>query len=291
MNLKAVILLPLLILTDVCRAQDTIPFTLTEHNNIIFKTALGNGDSLDLMFDTGATGLLLTHEAIAEKTSLLQQGESTENYLPLEGLVELHIGNLTYSDLEIYPVTHSGQGSDGRFGWDLFADKVLELNYSGSFMVLSDVLPTDLSEYSSLSIRDTSTLFTITASLIEGPDQFEFDFLFDSGYQRALLLDLNLLKDQNISLSYPLIKENKLRNGAGDVFTTQVVLCESFMVNNFTLDSIPAQAIDLPNPAGFKVHILGNELLKRFDTIFDFPNRQIHIKPNQHSGECYTDLN
>ncbi|MEJ0106916.1 MAG: hypothetical protein WDO19_32170 [Bacteroidota bacterium] len=43
---------------------------LTEFNNLKVKAILNNADTLDLKFDSGTTGLLLTNETIKNKTHL-----------------------------------------------------------------------------------------------------------------------------------------------------------------------------------------------------------------------------
>ena len=86
----------------------SISFELTQYNNIKIKAILNGNDTLNLKFDSGTTGLLLTHKAIKEKTNLLKNNTKedtiTYNYVKLKTLASLEIGTLKWEDLEIYPV-------------------------------------------------------------------------------------------------------------------------------------------------------------------------------------------
>lgn len=101
--------------------QDTIPFVLSEFNNTIFKAVLNNKDTLNLKFDSGTTGLLLTNDVIENKIQWSRNAKF-DNHLQL--------GDLSWDSLRIYPVQLSGQGTDGRFGWDLFDGKERWYHYS-----------------------------------------------------------------------------------------------------------------------------------------------------------------
>ena len=63
-------------------------------------------------------------------------------------------------------------------------------------------------------------------------------------------------------------------------------------IGSFTLKNIPAQQITSNKPLITKnIHILGNEILKRFHIYFDFPNNCIYIKPNSLYKDTYVDYN
>jgi hypothetical protein len=252
---------------------------------------LNNTDSLKLKFDSGATGLLLTHNAIKNKTQLLKSGKEnvpTQNYVKLNALSTLKIGTLEWDSLEIYPVSHSGHGTDGRFGWNLFKDKILEINYDIRRMTIHATLP-NVENYSKTQLNPINTLWCFDGQLIANNKGYHGRFLFDTGYQKAMLLDSIMMQEQNFPKDLPLIKTNKLRNGAGKVFITKVVEVPKLLIGNQSLTEIPTQLLNTRNPAGFKTHILGNELLKRFNTIIDFKNKMIYFKKNSLVDLPYSD--
>ena len=52
-------------------------------------------------------------------------------------------------------------------------------------------------------------------------------------------------------------------------------------MNNQTLSNIPTSLLGSKNPTGLEINLLGNEVLKRFNTIVDFQNDYIYFKPNK----------
>ena len=269
-----------------------IPFELTAYNNIKIKTILNETDTLDLKFDSGTTGLLLTHDAIRNKTNLLKNNTAedtiTENYVKLKTRSSLQIGPLKWDDMEVYPVQHSGQGTDGRFGWDLFKDKIVSIDYDKNLFTVHQSLP-DTTNYTSAKLEKVKTLFCLNGILEHHKKSYSSRFLFDTGYQRALLLDSVILNEQEFPKDLNVIKTNQLRNGAGEVFITKVVQLPVLAIAGQTVSKFPAQILNRDNPAGFKTHILGNELLKRFNTILDFRNNTIYFKKNAHYDLAYED--
>lgn len=287
------IVLVLLLLPFLSRAQhpDTLSFSLTEFNNILVDAVLNQGDSLRLKFDSGTTGLLLTHEAIAEKTSLMDglSDKTTYDYQPLEKLSALNLGRWQWDSLEVFPVSLSGQGSDGRFGWDLFRTSILEIDYDASLLIVHDRLPERAMLYSKFQLVPVESLFGIRGDLHFAGSSYSSSFLFDTGYQKALLLDSTLLIDPAFPDSLPVLKTTVLLNGAGERFVTKVIQCDKLVFDEVELriDSIPAQLLHSRNPAGFAIHILGNELLCRMNVIFDFPSGKLYFQPNGYFNRPY----
>lgn len=276
-------------------SHDTIPFILTEYNNIKIKACLNKTDTLFLKFDSGTTGLLLTHEAIAQKTTLLsgqpgvREGLAKPDYNKMNRYNSLVLGNLSWDSLAIYPVALSGQGTDGRFGWDLFDGRIVEIDYDNNLFIIHSALPKIPGGYSKSPIEYTYSLFCIQGSLIINGKNYRNRFLFDNGYQRTIMLDSTLLNDQKALSGLKVIKKTIMRNGQGKEIPVITVNNERFKIGNTTLFDIPAQKMTTSNPAQFPVHILGNEVLKRFNTILDFQKNNIYLKPNKLLYLPYTD--
>ncbi|MEO0899249.1 MAG: hypothetical protein AAFY71_22750 [Bacteroidota bacterium] len=264
-------------------APDTLSFTLSEGNNIIFKAVLDKKDTLDLFFDTGGTDLVLTHRSVKDRTSLLQgknEHYQEENYVPLEGTYALSLNTLTWDSLPIHPTRVGPDEADGHFGWNLFEDKIVELDYDKQLMIVHTSLDRNLEGFAKMDIEYINTLFCIQSKLTIGEDEYPNRYLFDTGFQRTVILDKDLRKTSNFPDTLPVIKESKLRNGAGTVFVNRVVEVDHICFENQCLDQVPVLLLSTPNPARFETHILGNELLKRFHTILDFQHDFVYLKPN-----------
>lgn len=261
-------------------SHDTIPFVLTSFNNIIVKGILNGIDTLQLNFDTGTTGLLLTNDAIKNKTHL---GKNTANNNTLS------IGKLSWGSLPVYDVELSGQESDGRFGWDLFDGKVVEIDYDKNIIIVHSKLSKIDKTYSRFPVEYTQGVLCIYGVLRMKNQQFKSRFLFDSGYQRTIMLDTVLMNEQHYPKELDVIKKVVMHNGQGKVIPVFTVNNEKLILGKHELVNIPVQLLATANPAKFKTHILGNEVLKRFNTILDFQNNVVYLKPNGLVGLAYSD--
>ena len=260
--------------------QDTIPFMLSAFNNIIVKTVINGIDTLDLKFDSGTTGLLLTNNAIDTKLHWTRNSNYDNS---------LKIGDIEWDSLRIYPVELSGQGTDGRFGWDLFAGKVVEIDFDSNLLIVHNKLPTIDQEYARFNIEYTHTLFCIQAELEVKGIKYKNRFLFDNGYQRTIMLDTVLIAEQNFPKDLEVIKTVIMRDGQGKEIPVITVNLEKLNLGNHSLIDIPIQLLTTSNPARFKAHILGNEVLKRFNTFLDFKNNFVYLKPNSLINQDYKD--
>lgn len=269
-----------------------IPFTISKANNIIFHAILNHKDTLNLFFDTGGTALVLKTSAITERTSLLTDSnpDSTELlYNPYEERNALTIGGLCWEELAVFPSRVGPEEADGHFGWDLFKNKVVEIDYDNQFISVSDDLVKSTESYSKLRIEYTHTLFCIEVTISVKGENYKARYLFDTGFQRAVILDKDLRKKNKFPQDLPVIKESKLRNGAGEEFVNYVVNVDEIKFGKNNVKNVPVQLLSTPNPARFKTHILGGELLKRFNTILDFKNNYVYLKPNSLMALPYVD--
>ena len=96
---------------------DSLVMKINEQNTIYVKALLNKIDTLTLNFDTEMTELILTNHVLKNKVKT-----SVERY---DKFYDLQIGKNTYST-KVYDAEMTGNGTDGRFGWDMFKDKVVD---------------------------------------------------------------------------------------------------------------------------------------------------------------------
>ena len=251
------------------RSSDTLAFTITDDNNIIFKAVLDKKDTLDFYFDTGGTELVIKQTVI-----------ETRGYKPLKDIYSFSLNNLSWDKMTIFPARVGPEEADGHFGWNLFEDKIVELDYEKNLMIVHSHFSRNLEDYAKLNIEYTHTLFCINGNIHVGGHKISDRCLFDSGFQRAVILDKDLRQQSGFPDNLPVIKESKLRNSAGTEFVNRVVEVDSVCFGGSCANQVPVQLLSTPNPARFQTHILGNEFLKRFNTVLDFQNHVVYMKPN-----------
>jgi hypothetical protein len=273
--------------------NDTIPFTLTAYNAISVKTIINNTDTLNFHFDTGSWNFRITKDAILKKTKLLSNqpdalaGKSDPNYNKLNKVFKLQMGKLIWNDPEISATGITAHEMDGRFGWNLFEGKTVEVNYDHNLLIIHSK-PLKVPSGYVRSKFEIIHSFVIAKGNFEVEDKKYFgDFLFDTGSDQAIILDSAWVRKENLPGNLRLIRSTVLHDPRGVKFEIKIVSAPAFQVNGFELTNIPTAILGGKNPAGFEVNNLGNELLKRFNMILDLKNDYLYLKPNKLMGVKY----
>ncbi len=265
--------------------SDTIPLTINEHNTIFIQAIFNDKDTLNLNFDTGTTELLLTNNTIENKLSIKPKLYTTA--------YNLKIGKTTYQT-KLYDATLTGHGTDGRFGWDFFKGKVVELNYTDGLMIIHSVLPDNIlkdKNFTQLKIEFWKDLFFVRSSINQSGVMNTDLFLFDTGYQRTAMLDNDLLLQNKFPIEkMDTIKKVIMKGAKGNEIPVITANLKSLKIGKYQLKNVPVQLLTFNKPLKDKnTHILGNEVLKRFNIFLDFQNNIVFLKPNHMFDDQYID--
>ncbi|NHA07480.1 hypothetical protein G7092_27015 [Mucilaginibacter sp. HC2] len=267
--------------------HDSISFTLVGNDVICVKTIVNNTDTLNLHFDTGSWNFRLTKDAIFKKTKLLSNqpdalaGKTAPNYNKLNKVFKLQMGNLTWTNPEVAPTDITAHDMDGRFGWNLFESKTVEVNYDLHFLIIHSKPIKIPKGYVRSKLQIVHSFVIAKANFEIEKKKYFGDFLFDTGSNTAIILDSAWISKQNFPRNLKLIKSLVLHNPKGVAFETKVVLAPLLTINSFELNNIPTLILGSKNPAGFEINNFGNEFLKRFNMILDFKNDYLYLKPNK----------
>jgi hypothetical protein len=262
--------------------HDTIPMYINEHNTMYIAAVLNGTDTLWLNFDTGSSDITLKEGTIAKLKTPLDLYSKP---------YDLQIGTRHYTS-PVFDTKLSGHGTEGRFGWNLFDGYVVELNYDKGIMVVHGQLPKAIAadkKYTRLPMHYIDNIFLVRSSLQQGKTKLPFWFLYDSGYQRTAMLDNDLLKETQFPAAQ--MKElNRviMRDGRNKEIPVITANLEQLHLGNYTLKQVPVQVQTANKPlAGLNIHILGNEVLKRFNTVLDFQHNVVYMKPGQYFNDPY----
>ena len=269
------------------QSKSTIPFLLTEYNNLSIKAILNNTDTVQLMFHTAANAVTLTEEAVkklksirfTENTDSIQSWGGQSNSSRLSKSNTLQIGDLIWKEVPIWENVNSGQFTDGKFGIDLFKGKVIEIDFDKSVMYVYNTMARKMKKYKKVKLLvDDDELF-IEASCKTNAGVFTNKFLLHSGYAGALLFDDQFAKDTKINESLKVIGEKKLSDSYGNVLISKQVILPGFFIEGLILSDVPAGFFE--GALGRqKISVLGGDILKRFNIIIDAKREFIYLKPN-----------
>lgn len=274
---------------------DTIPFTFTEYNNISIRATLNGLDTLDLMFHTAVNVVSLTSEAVQglrgfnidDSTSVYTWGgESSAKYSKHH---RLQIGNFEWEDLTIWESRHSGKLTDGKFGPNLFEGRVLEINFDHNILILHTDLPDIEAGFEQLNLINEDGLLFLEGELGLDNQLFENRFLIHSGYSGSVLLDDEFVSKHKRLEILPVLKETELKDSHGNVLITKKVKISSLAFGASVFSDVPV---------GFfsgaigrqKMSVLGGDVLKRFNLLFDAENKYIYMRPNTLADVAYLDV-
>ncbi|WP_293916052.1 MULTISPECIES: aspartyl protease family protein [unclassified Sphingobacterium] len=263
--------------------SDTLMLAINEQNTISVKGIFNEKDTLNLNFDTGTTELVLTNNTIA--TKLKSKINLYNTAYPLL------LGQNLYRT-KVYDAQLSGHGTDGRFGWDLFKGKAVELNYDKGLMVVHNQLPLNVGKdksYSKHTIVFYKELFFMETQIRQSGVTVTDTILFDTGYQRTLMLNSDLLTAQKFP--YKKMKEIKrvlMKGAQGNEIPVVTANLSTLKIGRHSLKNIPAQIANANKPFKEKdIHVLGNEVLKRFNVFLDFQDNNIYLQPNKYYNLAY----
>ncbi|MVM34080.1 hypothetical protein GO755_28865 [Spirosoma sp. HMF4905] len=267
--------------------HDTIPFTLTAFNAIQVKTIINDTDTLNLHFDVGSFDFHLTKDAILKKTKLLSNqpdvlaGKATPNYTNLTKIFKLQMGNSVWTNPEVTATGLTSHDMDGRFGWNLFEGKQVEIDYDHNRLLIHSELPKALKGYVKSKLEFIHSFVCMKGAFSIENKKYTGTFLIDTGSDQAIILDSTWASKQNFSQNLKLIKSSVIRDPRGVKYETKLMLFPLLKLNTFELTNIPTLVLGSKNPVGFEVNYVGNDLLKRFNMVFDFERDYIYLKPNK----------
>jgi hypothetical protein len=256
--------------------HDTIPFVINAQNTMYVSVVLSKTDTLNLNFDSGTTELVLTNETLKNKLKSKPALYNTK--------VELKIGKRTYHT-KVYDTERTGHDTDGRFGWDLFDGMIVETNYDKNIMIVHSKMPKEVKNdkaYTRLDIKYFNQLFLVESKIAQGRTAQKDWFLFDTGYQRTVMLDNDLLQQNNFPTEkMSIIKKVMMHGATGNEVPVITSNLETLQIGKYQLNNVPAQLLTTNKPVrNVNLHLLGNEVLKRFNSIIDFQQNKVYMKPN-----------
>lgn len=265
--------------------SDTIPFKMNAQHNMYVQAVFNKTDTLQLNFDTGTTELVLTNSVLKNKLTAMPKLYTTA--------YDVKIGALTYQT-KVYDAELTAHETDGRFGWDLFKNKIVELDYDKNLLIVHAALPPSVAKskhYTKLPLTFSKDLMLITGALKQSGVVNEALFLFDTGYQRTAMLDDELLKQGRFpTAKMPVIKRVVMKGAQGNeipVLTTELAVLQ---LGKYKLKNVPVQQLTGSKPLkNENLHILGNEVLKRFNTILDLQAGVVYLRPNHFFRTGYTE--
>ena len=266
--------------------NDTIPFVLGTDDYIHIKGTVNNAITLDFIFDTGAGCVLLTEKGIKKATVKLDGltdnlGSTGFSIEKTSSSNHLQLSSLQWKNLPLEYIDYKGSlNADGIVGFNIFEDKVVEINYDSHLMIIHSKLPGNIIEYTASNLKHNINGSFIQASLNNGIKECTGWFLFDTGGGLTVAVGGDFSKANNLYGSMKKLAGSKTSGTGSNILSGEIDLLPQLKISGYIFPEVPvvlqSSEVNFFDNAG----IIGMSVLKRFNTIIDYPNQTVYLKPN-----------
>lgn len=273
-----------------------LPFKQFSGGVMLIRASFENiKDTFNFILDTGSGGISLDSSTCAEFNIASQQtdtlitgiaGVRKVNFvfnkkLRLPGLT---IDNLNFhiNDYEVLSSVY-GEKIDGIIGYSFFNRYIVKIDYDS--LVIEIYKPGEMNYPSNGTLLHPSfTALPIQYLQVKDNTRVPFNFYIDTGAGLCFLMSERFAKDSSILLKKrkPLVTQAE---GMGGMLKMRLTVVREVKIGPYRFRQVPTYLYEDDNNITsypFTGGLIGNDLLRRFNVIFNYPKREIHIKPNSH---------
>ncbi|QHS59072.1 retropepsin-like aspartic protease [Chitinophaga agri] len=263
-------------------ARDTIPFTL--HGSRIYLKGFLNNKPVNIQFDLGA-GASAVNRQSAEKLGIQFDGNTMvtntqgTNKTLTSSNNTLRIADIKWGPVKLVQVGNMQPQEDLIIGNSLFMDKIVEIDYDRSLLIIHKGLPNYSRYYSVMPVWFEQDRPRFQAVTEVGGKRYSFWFLFDTGRDATMALGSDFTAYEGL---WDKLDSLTTVNGRKIVRLNAEIAGVKF-------PDIVTNAQDPNMPGSSRPTLIGNQVLSHFNVILD--NRQgfIYLKLNSRSDEPYSD--
>jgi Aspartyl protease len=272
-----------------------VPFMLS-HNRVIIPTRVNGSRPLDLILDTGMRfdGVYLFNRELAKEIDMTG---AIEVRVPGAGSGQastaqmIESGTLAFGDVTvdsqrviISQSAHTqGFPTGGVIGWNLFGHYTVEIDYDQERITLHDTTALQLdSTWTSLPIvlKNDLPFLECRVEVVKGeivPMTVYIDLA--SGDALELLVKPGQRFSMPDSLKSAYLGTGLSGDVRGSVGRSEHLWVGEFMLSDIRTSFAPAEIRSKQQGAD---GILGNDCIRRFNVIFDYAHKRLHVRPSKY---------
>ncbi|WP_439505198.1 aspartyl protease family protein [Sediminibacterium sp.] len=278
-----------------------IPFFQLSGGIIILKAQLDEfNDSLNFVLDTGSGGISLdssTVENLKIKNTVsdkLIRGIAGVKRVSFAYNHALKMPGITVNNLDFHINNYElltsvyGVRIDGIIGFSFLRRYIVLLDFDKKQM---EVYTPGRFKYprGGQLLKPNFTTLPLLQATVEDSRSILNRFIFDTGAGLCFLLSKDYVEDSSIFKSkrkfYPTQAE-----GLGGKKQMEIAVMKSVKIGNYKFKKVPVHIFEddfnvtnYPSLGG----LIGNDLLRRFNIILNYPEQSIFIKPNNHFADSF----
>lgn len=255
---------------------------------------MNHGPELDFIFDTGADTCVLTELGRAKMTQLkfdghretLGSGGATDQ--PTSNNVDLTLAGRTWSEQSLMFIDFKGAlRADGVIGYNLFSRNVIGIDFDRSTMTVWNALDAPPADHQSIDVTVRGGLAFIPIQIGAGSNQTTDMFAVDTGFGGTATVTASTARSAGLPGNLEQLGTGKMGgtgNGSVDVAKVRLPILS---IGRISMAGIPVD-VQLSEPRSFKTwNIVGTELIRRFNVVWNIPSRKMYFKQNRHFADTF----
>ncbi len=277
------------------------PFKQLTGGVMLIKARLNNiPDTFNFILDTGSGGISLDSATCTEHN--IPHSPSGRTINGIAGIREvdfaknndLNLPGLKIKGLDFYVNDYEiltnvyGIKIDGIIGYSFFSKYIIKLNPDSSII---EVFEPGSLRYPSggYLLHPLFTALPIQPLRIKDSRTVNSNFYLDTGAGLSFLLSKDFIDDSAFLLKKRVLMPVEAQ-GLGGKKRMMLTIIKEVKIGPYIFRRVPTHILDdeynitsYPYLGG----LIGNEILRRFNIIFNYPKREVHLLPNSHFREPF----
>ncbi len=279
----------------------SFPFKQYSGGVMVIRATLGNlPDSLNFILDTGSGGISLDSTTCQEfkiattPTDTTIAGIGGIRKVPFVFDETLHLPGLQVNHLNFHVTNYDvltsvyGEKVDGIIGYSFFSRYIVNINFdSGIINVYS---PGKMNyPQGGTTLHPVFTALPIQWVNIKDSKKLGYNFYFDTGAGICFLMSESFASDSSILYNRrkPVLTQAQ---GMAGKLQMRLTVVKEIKLGPYKFRKVPTYLYDDQSNVTsypFTGGLIGNDLLRRFNMIFNYQKREIHLLPNSHFTESF----
>ncbi len=286
-----------------------VPFTVLSGGVILLKARFNTlAEPLNFILDTGS-GAISLDSATAEEFQISHvpsgrtiNGIAGTREVDVAKNNTLHFPGLTVDSLDFYVNDYEilssvyGEKIDGIIGYSFLHRYIIKLNFDSAQMQVFTRGTITYPRGGTL-LHPLFTALPIQSLTLKDKRKLKGNFYIDTGAGLCFLLskrfeeDSSVLKDKRVPISVQV-------QGLGGKKEMRVTIIQQLQIGPYRFRKVPTNILDDEFNAisyPFLGGLIGNDILRRFNMILNYAEKEIHLKPNSHFHDefdySYTGMN
>jgi hypothetical protein len=257
-------------------------------------------DTLNFILDTGSGGISLDSSTCAKlnlvpsysDTMVTGMGSSHKAKFVYDQkllLPGLKIDNLDFhvNDYDVLTSVY-GEKIDGIIGYSFFKQFIVKIDFDTLDIEVYQPGEIKYPKQGTL-LRPAFTALPIQNVTVKDGRKLDFNFYFDTGAGLCFLMSEAFAKDSAV-LSSKRKPVSTQAEGMGGKLQMQVSVVKMVQIGHYKFRNVPTYIFkDEYNVTSYPFvgGLIGNDLLRRFNIVVNYPQREIHLSPNNHFFEPF----